>query len=123
MRVAKESQDYDLSVATKHAGPTKTNSLYRAISHKRSLPRSRIVLIGRDTGPIRNRLLAALPDDEYKRLQPHFELVQLSTRKVLCEAGYFIGYAYFLTVAWGLCLPLLKAVALWKSQWWATKGC
>lgn len=64
--------------------------------------------MGRDTHPIRNRLLAALPDDGYKRLQPHFELVQLSNRKILCEAGDFISHAYFLNSGMGSLLALTQ---------------
>src|SRR5258708_19640889 len=45
---------------------------------------------------IRNRLLAPLPTDEYQRLQPHLESVQLSNRRILCEAGDSIRHAYFL---------------------------
>jgi hypothetical protein len=80
--------------------------------------------MGRDTHPIRNRLLAALPCDEYKRLQPHFELVQLlDPKKSFARPATLSDTSIFLTVAWDLCLPLLKAAALWKSRWWATKGC
>ena len=46
--------------------------------------------------PIKNRLLAALPNNEYTRLQPHLESVQLSNRQSLCEVGDFIRHAYFL---------------------------
>ncbi len=62
--------------------------------------------MGRDTHPIRNRLLAALPRDDYMRLQPHLELVQLSNRRTLCEAGDFIRHVYFLNSGMGSLLAL-----------------
>ena len=37
--------------------------------------------------PTQNRFLAALPEDVRARLWPHFELVQLSSGKVLYESG------------------------------------
>src|SRR6266446_2909125 len=61
--------------------------------------------------PIKNRLLAALPTDEYKRLQPHLESVQLSNRRILCEAGDFIRHAYFLNSGMGSLLALTQAGA------------
>lgn len=45
---------------------------------------------------IKNRLLAALPPDEYERLSPCFELVRLPRNRILYEAGDTMQYAYFL---------------------------
>lgn len=45
--------------------------------------------------PIENRLLAALPDDEYQRLVPHLERVSLSLNQVLYEPSEPIRYIYF----------------------------
>ncbi|HWS88117.1 MAG TPA: Crp/Fnr family transcriptional regulator [Pyrinomonadaceae bacterium] len=42
-----------------------------------------------------NKILAALPHDEYDRLLPHLERVHLPQSKILCEAGDTIRYAYF----------------------------
>lgn len=42
-----------------------------------------------------NRLLAALPIQEYQRLIPHLELVSLPLNTVLYEAGEPIQYVYF----------------------------
>lgn len=42
-----------------------------------------------------NRLLAALPQDEYERLQPHLELVPLPLQKSIYEAGDGIIHVYF----------------------------
>src|SRR4051812_37631612 len=42
-----------------------------------------------------NRLLARLPEAEYRRLLPHLEPVELPPDSVLYEAGGAIDYAYF----------------------------
>src|SRR5258706_3971793 len=57
---------------------------------------------------IQNRLLAALPHEEYQRLQPHLEFVQLSTRRTLCEVGDFITHVYFLNSGMGSLLALTQ---------------
>jgi CRP-like cAMP-binding protein len=43
-----------------------------------------------------NRLLAALPQEEYQRLLPHLELVRLTQGRILYAPGDTIRYAYFL---------------------------
>jgi CRP-like cAMP-binding protein len=43
----------------------------------------------------RNRILAALPADEYERLLPHLKPVVLEYRQVLYEPRKIIQYAYF----------------------------
>jgi CRP-like cAMP-binding protein len=45
--------------------------------------------------PIRNRLLAALPCEEYGRLLPHLESVSLPFMGVLHEGGETIRHVYF----------------------------
>ena len=45
--------------------------------------------------PIRNRLLAALPDGDYKRLLPHLKPVALPFMEVLYESGEPIRHVYF----------------------------
>lgn len=45
--------------------------------------------------PIRNQLLAALPDEEYRRLLPHLESVALPLMGVLHEGGETIRHVYF----------------------------
>lgn len=45
--------------------------------------------------PPANRLLAALPPREYRRLAPHLETVSLSARSILHEMGRNIEYLYF----------------------------
>lgn len=47
--------------------------------------------------PEDNRLLAALSDDEKRRLLTRLELVQLVRGQLLCEAGEPASYAYFPT--------------------------
>ncbi len=45
--------------------------------------------------PIENRLLAALPDDEYQRLVPHLERVSLPREQVIYDPGEPIRHVYF----------------------------
>jgi CRP-like cAMP-binding protein len=45
--------------------------------------------------PQGNRLLARLPPDEYQRLQPRLQVVQLAFKQVLYEPQSPIDYAYF----------------------------
>ncbi|HEY8035249.1 MAG TPA: Crp/Fnr family transcriptional regulator [Methylobacter sp.] len=47
--------------------------------------------------PSQNSLLNALPVDEYQRLLPHLELVQMPLGKVLYESGDELHHAYFPT--------------------------
>ncbi len=42
-----------------------------------------------------NRLLAALPEDEYLRLYPHLEPVNLPQHEIIYDAGEKYEYAYF----------------------------
>jgi CRP-like cAMP-binding protein len=49
-----------------------------------------------DFPQIRNRLLAALPVAEFKRLRPDLELVDLPLRKVLLAADAIITHSYFI---------------------------
>ena len=42
-----------------------------------------------------NRLLAALPREEYERLSLHLEPVKLPPGKIVYNAGEFMGHAYF----------------------------
>src|SRR5882724_10616738 len=46
--------------------------------------------------PPENRLLAALPRDEYERLVPSLDFVRLPRNRILHEAGDTIHHAYFL---------------------------
>jgi CRP-like cAMP-binding protein len=45
--------------------------------------------------PMKNHLLAALPQKEYKRLLPHLKLVSLGVKEVLQEPYQPIKYLYF----------------------------
>lgn len=45
--------------------------------------------------PVTNRLLAALPSQEYQRLRPHLEEFTLSFGKILYEPGQVIRHVYF----------------------------
>src|SRR5579883_2686235 len=44
---------------------------------------------------LKNRLLAALPDEVYQRLLPHLEPIKLSIHQVLYDTGEPIQYIYF----------------------------
>ncbi len=44
---------------------------------------------------VKNHLLGALPQKEYKRLLPHLELVSLVAKEVLIEPYQPIKYVYF----------------------------
>jgi CRP-like cAMP-binding protein len=47
--------------------------------------------------PTQNRLLAALPREEFERLRPRLERVRLTKGEVIWEAGGRVRHAYFLT--------------------------
>jgi CRP-like cAMP-binding protein len=49
--------------------------------------------------PRQNRLLAALPEAEWARWQPHLELVNMPLGKVLYESGGKLSHVYFPTTA------------------------
>jgi CRP-like cAMP-binding protein len=49
--------------------------------------------------PRQNRLLAALPDDEWARWLPHMEAVDLPRGKVLYESGSTLSHVYFPTTS------------------------
>lgn len=49
--------------------------------------------------PTGNRLLAALPEDVHRRLQPDLELVPLTLGEVIYEANDVLSYVYFPTTA------------------------
>ena len=49
--------------------------------------------------PRANQLLAALPEAEWQRWQPHLEPVTLTLGQVLYESGDTLGYVYFPTTA------------------------
>jgi CRP-like cAMP-binding protein len=46
-------------------------------------------------GASANRLLAAMPDSEFRRWEPHLKLVELSLGQVISEPGCELRYAYF----------------------------
>jgi CRP-like cAMP-binding protein len=47
--------------------------------------------------PKENRLLAALPTDEYEHLSPHLERIQMALGEVIYESGGELRHAYFPT--------------------------
>jgi len=51
------------------------------------------------TGPSENRLLAALPTDEYERLVPNLQQVSFSLGEVVYEFGGHLDYVYFPTTS------------------------
>ncbi|HYO91846.1 MAG TPA: Crp/Fnr family transcriptional regulator [Pyrinomonadaceae bacterium] len=50
-------------------------------------------------GPLKNRLLAALPQEEYERLRPSLEHVSFRLGEVLYESGERLDHVYFPTTA------------------------
>lgn len=55
--------------------------------------------ITRTNEPVQNRLLAALPHDEYERLQPQLQPVSFSLGEVVYEFGGQLDYVFFPTTA------------------------
>jgi CRP-like cAMP-binding protein len=53
----------------------------------------------RPDAPVENRLLAALPGEEYERLRPHLEQVSFDLGEVIYESGGHLDYIYFPTTA------------------------
>jgi CRP-like cAMP-binding protein len=49
--------------------------------------------------PRQNRLLAALPDEDFDRLAPHLELVAMALGEVIHESGSHMQHVYFPTSA------------------------
>src|SRR3954453_8524532 len=49
--------------------------------------------------PVENRLLAALPNDEYDRLLPQLQQVSFDLGEVVYEFGGHLDYVYFPTTA------------------------
>jgi hypothetical protein len=47
------------------------------------------------TAPSENRLLAALPNDEYERLLPSLQEVSFSLGQVIYEFGGHLDYVFF----------------------------
>jgi len=47
--------------------------------------------------PRENRLLSALPDDVWKRLEPHMEITDMPLGQVMYESGATLDYVYFPT--------------------------
>ena len=54
---------------------------------------------GHAPDPHQNHLINALPDEDYRRLAPHLEHVQLKLGTVLYEPGMKMRYVYFPTTA------------------------
>jgi len=55
--------------------------------------------MGAATNPRHNQLLAALPDDQWRRWQPHLEHIDMPLGQVLYEAGGTLSHVYFPTTA------------------------
>lgn len=58
--------------------------------------------------PVKNRLLVALPQEEYERLRPSLELVSLELGEVIYESGEHLDHVYFPTTAIISLLYLMK---------------
>src|SRR6185436_7424402 len=55
--------------------------------------------VANPNGPGTNRLLAALPLDEYERLRPQLQPVSFSLGEVVYEFGGHLDYVYFPTTS------------------------
>ena len=53
----------------------------------------------RPPDPVENRLLAALPGEEYERLRPHLKQVSFALGEVIYESGEHLDHVYFPTTA------------------------
>src|SRR6188472_1595312 len=58
-----------------------------------------MAVLARPTEPVENRLLAALPPNEYERLLPNLQQVSFSLGDVLYEFGGRLDYVYFPTTS------------------------
>ena len=72
-----------------------------------------------DYAPTANRILNALPTEEYDRLAPHLEHVGLARGEVLYRPEEPITHLYFPQRG------TVSVVSVFTSRWgwWATKGC
>jgi len=60
---------------------------------------TRPVTMVSSSSPRANQLLAAMPEAEWQRWQPHLEPVALTLGQVLYESGDTLGDVYFPTTA------------------------
>src|SRR6185503_10605060 len=58
-----------------------------------------MAVLARPTEPVQNRLLAALPRDEYERLLPSLQQVSFSLGEVVYEFGGRLDYVFFPTTS------------------------
>jgi CRP-like cAMP-binding protein len=58
-----------------------------------------MAILARPIEPVENRLLAALPRDEYERLLPQLQPVSFDLGEVVYEFGGHLDYVYFPTTA------------------------
>jgi CRP-like cAMP-binding protein len=63
------------------------------------MPESQMSVSERPVEPVENRLLAALPVDEYQRLLPNLQPVSFSLGQVVYEFGGRLDYVFFPTTA------------------------
>jgi CRP-like cAMP-binding protein len=58
-----------------------------------------MAVLARPSEPVENRLLAALPPDEYERLLPNLQQVSFSLGEVVYEFGGHLDYVFFPTTS------------------------
>ncbi len=58
-----------------------------------------MAVLPRPSEPVENRLLAALPDNEYQRLLPNLQQVSFSLGEVIYEFGGHLDYVFFPTTS------------------------
>src|SRR4030095_13152372 len=69
--------------------------LFRSTTQRRAL----MAVFTRPTEPVENRLLAALPHDEYERLLPNLQQVSFSLGEVVYEFAGHLDYVFFPTTS------------------------
>ena len=69
-----------------------------------------------------NRLLAELPADERRCLQPALELVQLPKGKVVYDSGDLVRYVYLPLNGMVSLVAMTMMATACRWPWWAATG-
>src|SRR5215213_8640767 len=63
--------------------------------HSRDRIQRRFPMLNEPRPPNENHILSRLPSEDYERIRPHLEQVELTHSRVLHQAGGVIEYVYF----------------------------
>jgi hypothetical protein len=77
-------------------------------SHRRAYE----VRSGTHHEPVRNRILAAVPEEEHQRLSPHLEFVTLGFKQALYEPNAPIQFGYFPNSGMICVIAVMRAVVV-----------